>query len=100
MICEYCAQETEAPQTVTCYNGCVEFEDGTVLDAVPFRASPLAEERLLIDWRSSGPSANYARCPGCGVAPGSWHHVGCPHAECPRCGELISLCEHGRLLMA
>jgi hypothetical protein len=29
------------------------------------------------------------RCCECGVSYGSFHHVGCPEEECPRCRQLI-----------
>jgi len=32
------------------------------------------------------------RCPDCGVSIGGFHHPGCGHEKCPRCGERLSLC--------
>jgi hypothetical protein len=32
-------------------------------------------------------------CPDCDVAPGAWHHGGCPWEQCPYCGEHLADCD-------
>lgn len=86
MICEYCSQEIGDRYVVTCYAAEVQYDDGTVLDTVPFEASPLPSFAPPADWATRRPPAEKTRCPGCGVAPGAWHHVGCPDIVCSRCG--------------
>jgi hypothetical protein len=32
-------------------------------------------------------------CPGCGTAPGEWHHRGCDIEQCPYCGGQAVCCD-------
>lgn len=85
MICKYCAQDTDDKHVRTCYADSVGFSDGVVLEAIPFEAPPLASFEPPADWAARSPLPEEARCPGCGVASGAWHHVRCPCDTCPRC---------------
>ncbi len=67
--CLYCGDEASD----SCHaNSEVEYADGVTLAARPHEED--------------------GRCPGCGVAAGGLHHVGCEEEPCPRCGRLLLFC--------
>jgi hypothetical protein len=74
--CAYCHRNASAGEG--CTTDTITFPDGVVKEAI---AHGEGELRYVVE-----------RCPGCGVAPGGYHHPFCPEEECPRCGHRLMKC--------
>jgi hypothetical protein len=78
--CGFCGQHPASADACP-GNAQVSYPDGTHRRSVPYtdrETDPFQRSR--------------ARCPGCNVRWGEYHHPGCDQERCPRCGGQLLLC--------
>ncbi len=77
-VCVFCFGDIAKEQVISCENNrYINFPDGEVRTSIPFFPLNILEG---------------LRCPDCNVRIGGYHHPGCEHELCPRCGEKLSSC--------
>ncbi len=77
-VCVFCFGDISVDHIVSCENNrFINYPDGGTATSIPFVPANILEG---------------LRCPDCNVRIGGYHHPGCEHEMCPRCGGRLLTC--------